>query len=907
MGEFVKKRSGWNLLATAGLLSSTIALTSALSVEAAPKATVVSVTTTKPDGTYKVGDKIPIIITFSEPVTVDGGFALILETGPSDRPVRSEYDNRTPTTTSSTFRFDYVVQIGDRSQDLDYQSTAALLSGPTKATANGLDADLTLPQPGSNGSLAAAHNIAIDGSGADEQFQSPIGSIRGLHGIVMIEDIRENVSTLGFGNGDKGPCASVNDAHCAGKELGYRAVLPLCSTDKQVNCLEGVSGGTAGSVEKNGLFKEAFPKRGANDFTGDEKGNLPQGSTSSIFRFPDLPHSTLDGVTYDTYAVTIAVTGTYREGKVVTQEGMFASITPVIIRESTCDERFNGGNGDGKGCLDTYNGGVAVDQDNGYRCILWDTIDGNGDKKIWSLDPTTGDKSLCAMKRPYPKDVRFTLRARLASQPKGWLHGRLEDPRIVFENSPGRTNVTISGGVVTVPVLSAVGDYSVLPQAVKSYFDSLCESNCKSPRFPEPQSPATPKTQRLLQMNPPSSSTKSFAEMALWKEFVQDSTAAAPGHWNIRTLTGEEMGKASSCISAATGVTGIVTTNATAYFEGPPAFDTASKTLKYEVAAPHYEKDGKTEFQGSYHLIVREDVAECLYGFSNAFAAPAPPEEFADESDPDVYVEEEPYTDEEFYAEEYPEFGEEFVDTDDGSYEMYEDVEYEEVSLDEYVEEEEDFTLTEDVSDSGDVVDEEEIFEETIVASIDAEILTELQKAATANTAIELANGWFKFSATNFTFSKPTVKVNFAATPSKVLVCVAGSTVRYVKSIRSQCPAGTSIAKTAYCVKGKTVDAVVGASPKCPKGTKVAKALKCAKGDDARLVVALAPKCAKGWLAVKTYICVKGNVARKVSAVQVKCANGFALAKQLTCVKGKAVTTVTAVKPVCPKGYRTKK
>jgi len=882
----------------------TVALPLVRTSAAAP-ATIVAVSSSNPDGTYKVGDKIQITITFSAPVTIDGGLALLLETGPSDRAIRSEY--RSETRSVASLKFEYEVQVGDRSFDLDYQSKTAILEGPTKVTSNGVDADLTLPDPGKPGSLGAAHNIVIDGSGIDEQFQSPIGSIRGLHGIAMIEDIRENISTLGFGLGDKGPCTSPNDEHCVGKDLGYRAVLERCSNEAQLNCLESVTGGIGAEAQQLGKFDQLFPKRGANDFVGDPKANLPNGSTPSIFRFPDLPHSTINGVKYDTYAVTVSVTGSYLNGRVLTQEGLFASITPIVIRESTCDERFNGGKGDGKACLDTYNGGVAVDQDGGYRCILWDTIDGNGDKKIWAQDPSTGDKSLCALKRPFPKGVTFTIKARLSAQPKGWLHGRLEDPSVVFGNSKGKTAVTISGGPVKVPVLSAVGDYEVLPKAIQEYFDALCERNCKSPRFPEPQTPATPKDQRLLQLNPPSSSSTSFKEMALWRDFIGDSAAAVPGHWNLRTLSGEEMGRASSCISSKSGVTGIVTTNATAYFEGPPAFDSTSKTLKYEVAAPHFENDGKTEFKGSYNLIVREDVAECMYGFSNAFAAPAPPEEFADESDPDVYVEEEPYTDEDIYAEEYPEFEEEFVDTDDGSYEMFEDVEYEEIPLDEYVEEEEDFTLTEDVSDSGEVIEEEQVFEETVVASIDAQILTELQKAATANTAIELAGGWFKFSATNFTFSKPTVKVKFAATPSKVLACIAGSTVKYVKSIRSQCPTGTSIAKTAYCVKGKTVDAIVGASPKCPKGTKVAKTLKCAKGDDARLVVAVAPKCAKGWSKVSTYICVKGNIARSVSAVQVKCANGFELAKQVSCVKGRMLTTVTAVKPTCPKGYRVKK
>jgi len=866
------------------------------------------VTTTKPDGTYKVGDEIPIVVRFSKAISLDGPLALLLETGPADRVVRSE--NR-PQPNTETVEFLYKVQIGDRTLDLDYQSRSALFLMDSSVTASGGDVDLSLPNPGSSGSLSASANILIDGAGLDEQWQQPFASVKGLHGIVIFEDRRENVSFLASQSGGSSVyCSSVSESACSGKDLGFRAVLPTCGKAEDTNCISLVSAESSTLSTKNGKYDQAFPKRGSLDFESDVAGNLPQGATTSIYRFPDFPHTVLDGKTYDTYAVTASVTGSYRDGKVVSASGFFASITPVVIRETTCDERYNGqclDSGKFDGSYKNASSGVAVDQDNGYRCILWDVVDGNGDKKIHTSDPTSGDKSYCAMKRAFPDGIRFTLQVRLTSEPVGWLHGRLAQPQIKFEVSGKSTVVTVAAGPVRVPAFSGVGSYEALPKPLQDYFDALCERNCKAARFPEPQPKDTPKWKRQLLLTPAYYSTEAFSEMALWRDFVADSASALPSNWNVRTLSGEEMGKASSCITSAKGVTGIVTTNATAYFEGPPSFDSKSKTLQYEVAAPHYEKDGKTEFKGVYNLIVREDVAECMYGFSNAFAAPAPPDEFADESDPDVYVEEEPYTDEDIYAEEYPEFEEEFVDTDDGSYEMFEDVEYEEVSLEDYVEEEEDFTLTEDVSDSGEVIEEEQVFEETVVASIDAQILTELQKAATANTAIELAGGWFKFSATNFTFSKPTVKVKFAATPSKVLACIAGSTVKYVKSIRSQCPTGTSIAKTAYCVKGKTVDAIVGASPKCPKGTKVAKTLKCAKGDDARLVVAVAPKCAKGWSKVSTYICVKGNIARSVSAVQVKCANGFELAKQVSCVKGRMLTTVTAVKPTCPKGYRVKK
>jgi hypothetical protein len=65
-------------------------------------------------------------------------------------------------------------------------------------------------------------------------------------------------------------------------------------------------------------------------------------------------------------------------------------------------------------------------------------------------------------------------------------------------------------------------------------------------------------------------------------------------------------------------VTGIVATNSTLYSEGPPSFDSATSTLNYKVAAPHYEKDGKTEFKGRYDLILRSDIAKCLYGLDDS-------------------------------------------------------------------------------------------------------------------------------------------------------------------------------------------------------------------------------------------------------------------------------------------------
>ena len=77
-------------------------------------------------------------------------------------------------------------------------------------------------------------------------------------------------------------------------------------------------------------------------------------------------------------------------------------------------------------------------------------------------------------------------------------------------------------------------------------------------------------------------------------------------------------GSGNECINGSAGVTGFVSTNATQYIEGPPSFDSASGTLNYKVAAPHYESDGTTVFKGTYDLAINSKAARCLYKFSNA-------------------------------------------------------------------------------------------------------------------------------------------------------------------------------------------------------------------------------------------------------------------------------------------------
>ena len=125
---------------------------------------VTNVTSPVTDGVYTAGNIIPIAVTFSSNVNVTGSPQLLLETGSTDR--TATYFSGS----GATLIFNYTVQTGDVSGDLDYVATNSLsLNGGTITGAVG-NANLTLPSPGTGilgaGSLGVNKDIVIDNGAA---------------------------------------------------------------------------------------------------------------------------------------------------------------------------------------------------------------------------------------------------------------------------------------------------------------------------------------------------------------------------------------------------------------------------------------------------------------------------------------------------------------------------------------------------------------------------------------------------------------------------------------------------------------------------------------------------------------------------------------------------------------------
>src|SRR5438094_554260 len=117
-----------------------------------PAVTVINVTSSTPDGTYGAAAVISIQMTFSAAVTVTGTPQLALNSG--------GIANYASGSGTAALTFTYTVAAGQNSPHLDYTSTAALtLNGGTIKDAGSNPANLTLPAPGTAGSLGANKNI----------------------------------------------------------------------------------------------------------------------------------------------------------------------------------------------------------------------------------------------------------------------------------------------------------------------------------------------------------------------------------------------------------------------------------------------------------------------------------------------------------------------------------------------------------------------------------------------------------------------------------------------------------------------------------------------------------------------------------------------------------------------------
>lgn len=461
--------------------------------------------------------------------------------------------------------------------------------------------------------LSLLSNVAA--SAVDEQWPMPNTPWPGFYS-TQIDDVGTwgvfSLLQADYGK-EKLICTSTSDGDCAkADEFSFTAYLPICGTTAQLDCIESLSvTDENGIVEKASFEKYTMPSH-PNLFSGNPKLLLPDAASPSIWRFENHRHSlgNLFGL------------GVSLEGQTSFERPRAASSIRIHLAAVSLYDGDNSG---------PYDNGIYT-YGNCYQIVenatgLRKPFCGKGaeDTGLRYCSFKLQDSGDCLLRQPFPKDVRYSVRVRLSSPPSGWLHGRMDAPDISITQYRSGSSMLdgmvldVAAGALSVPTFYAGALWKDLPKSIQDFFrECISSGRCgTSARIPNPQNTPRSVEEASVGEVPSPSDPKAMELMALWREFAKDSSVAVPSAWTLRTISNSGQRGTNACLAPdTTGMKGVVTTNATAYSDGPPAFD--GSQLSYSVMAPHYYPDGKTEFLGRYNLLLRSDVARCLYGFSNA-------------------------------------------------------------------------------------------------------------------------------------------------------------------------------------------------------------------------------------------------------------------------------------------------
>jgi hypothetical protein len=409
-------------------------------------------------------------------------------------------------------------------------------------------------------------------------------------------------------------CANLQDPKCSSGAVQYQAVVPFCAGPIDVNCTEEVGVIDETGKKTSAQFDRYFPLKAHNQFSGDPLNKLPSGVAGSVFNLPAAAH---DGG--NAYYLSVQMNGDGSNLNSIQMREFSVQLSPIKLESVgfPCT---------GDRCLDAGWGLLAPKQGGN-----------SSDKEIWLKQgpgfsgsnycvASSSREGLCAQRYAFPAGFKYYVKVRTLQLPAGWMHGRIADPDIQIKEVSGFSTVEMQGVPMAVPAVYKMYRYPDMPVALKDQYDVTTGAYKLDPNFVRNpsnyvQGGRTADSPDPLQRNniyaPTPFSKAGMDQLKLWIPFVEDKATASLSFWSVRTLSSAEMEGSSKCYQDSKSVTGIVTTNATQYSAGPPKFDTTEGTLNYQVAAPHYSPD-KSEFKGTYDLVIRSDVARCIYGFSKA-------------------------------------------------------------------------------------------------------------------------------------------------------------------------------------------------------------------------------------------------------------------------------------------------
>jgi hypothetical protein len=190
----------------------------------------------------------------------------------------------------------------------------------------------------------------------------------------------------------------------------------------------------------------------------------------------------------------------------------------------------------------------------------------------------------CAELANKPGQV-LSIQTRISDLPATWFTGRMSEALVdISENKEGNRILTVSGKSVEVPEMQIE-----IPKV------ELVKNNPFIARGPVGDSYSQTATNALLFFS------------YLDEKYLQQATGSNV-FWSLNATLGAQSGP---CFTKYPGVGGVVTTNAMVYNLGTPVVSNGE--MIYLIGSTHLNVLG-VENRGTYDLVMRSDIARCLYG-----------------------------------------------------------------------------------------------------------------------------------------------------------------------------------------------------------------------------------------------------------------------------------------------------
>lgn len=369
-------------------------------------------------------------------------------------------------------------------------------------------------------------------------------------------------------------CSGASDSECSTTKAFYvsgEAVLPVCESESDENCVVSLE-----LAPLDGEFQAATYVRNATGTIYPEVAaqNFYEQSTPSLWDAPHAPSAS--GTTG--YAVVVRATQSKEPGNTKFKTWkFFASVIPYREEKQP----------NAKSPVVTT---VTNDPLMGKRKRSIG-VDGHTYECGWSEDGT------CGITQDFAEGTRVKLTIRISNEVGGWFQGRIKDP-VINVKTHSRTNNEIS--------------VEAQPAIVNRLHHVIEDAKKITPREKQLVNGFAGNWDGFVTWAK-SSSPLGFEYVNYFRSKTKDTSAGKNSFWNFASSEG---GGGSGCLAEKTKVLGIVTTNAMVYDGGVPKFTRGF--INYKVAGLHFEADGVTEVIGSYDLVMRSEVARCLYGFSKA-------------------------------------------------------------------------------------------------------------------------------------------------------------------------------------------------------------------------------------------------------------------------------------------------